>query len=319
MPFDYYSPEYPQRLTQNQYYFDGNNVIQEREIYQGATVSNTYYHSLPSSLNRVISIRKGGIDYWYHTDPIGKVLFISDSTGSIIATYNQEAFGNIISSTGYADNDLHLHERGQEDGYIDLYYFGARWYDPELGRWLSPEPLGLDGPNLYQFCFNDPVNGYDPNGLLTIPFYGWVNAGENAANNAQDIYANMVTDPNSNLFEKSVGWAGGLFSSLWTTQELDFGIMKMCTSDVTFLTLEVGGAIGVSGPKGSFFGRSNPAGKDMGYRKTPGIFNRGDKLRIGWSWNAKEGRNMFSIHGGKPRTLGHWHIDIFKGPDGPLW
>ncbi len=83
---DYWSPEYPQKLTQNQYYFDGNNVIQEREIYQGATVSNTYYHSLPSSLNRVISIRKGGIDYWYHTDPIGNVLFISDSTGSIIAT-----------------------------------------------------------------------------------------------------------------------------------------------------------------------------------------------------------------------------------------
>ncbi len=155
----------PQSLTQNQYYFDGNNVIQEREIYQGATVSNTYYHGLPSSLNRVISIRKGGIDYWYHTDPIGNVLFISDSTGSIIATYAQEVFGNIISSTGYADNDLHLHERGQENGYIDLYYFGARWYDPELGRWLSPEPLGLDGPNLYHFCLNDPVNGYDPNRL----------------------------------------------------------------------------------------------------------------------------------------------------------
>ncbi len=74
-------------------------------------------------------------------------------------------FSKFISSTGYADIDLHLHERSQEDGYIDLYYFGARWYDPELGRWLSPEPLGLDGPNLYQFCFNDPVNGYDPNGL----------------------------------------------------------------------------------------------------------------------------------------------------------
>jgi len=201
---DYWSPEYPQqRLTQNQYYYDGNNVIQEREIYQGATVSNTYYHSLPSSLNRVISIRKGGIDYWYHTDPIGNVLFISDSTGSIIATYNQEAFGNIISSTGYADNDLHLHERGQEDGYIDLYYFGARWYDPELGRWLSPEPLGLDGPNLYQFCFNDPVNGVDENGLwfkehivdpitqvIHDSFGGGIIANKAAAQNAIDDVLN---------------------------------------------------------------------------------------------------------------------------------
>jgi len=46
-----------------------------------------------------------------------------------------------------------------------LYYFGARWYDPELGRWLSPEPLGLDGPNLYQFVWNNPVQYFDSNGF----------------------------------------------------------------------------------------------------------------------------------------------------------
>jgi hypothetical protein len=34
-----------------------------------------------------------------------------------------------------------------------------------LGRWISSEPLGLDGPNLYHFNFNDPVNGFDPDGL----------------------------------------------------------------------------------------------------------------------------------------------------------
>ena len=92
-------------------------------------------------------------------------MFISNSKDSIITIYTQKVFGNIIISAGYGDNDLHLHERGQEDGYIDLYYFGARWYDPELGRWLSPEPLDFDGPNLYQFNFNDPLKGYDANGL----------------------------------------------------------------------------------------------------------------------------------------------------------
>ncbi len=51
------------------------------------------------------------------------------------------------------------------DPEVQLYYFGARWYDPEIGRWLSREPYKLDGPNLYQYTFNDPINGYDEDGL----------------------------------------------------------------------------------------------------------------------------------------------------------
>ncbi|MBO6005219.1 MAG: RHS repeat-associated core domain-containing protein, partial [Verrucomicrobia bacterium] len=39
-----------------------------------------------------------------------------------------------------------------------LYYFRARWYEPETGRWLSPDPIGISGGlNLDAFCENDPV------------------------------------------------------------------------------------------------------------------------------------------------------------------
>jgi RHS repeat-associated protein len=51
-----------------------------------------------------------------------------------------------------------------------LVYFGARWYDPEIGRWITPDP-SEDGENWYGYCNNNPVNYVDPDGRLSI--HGW--------------------------------------------------------------------------------------------------------------------------------------------------
>src|SRR5205823_1690335 len=47
-----------------------------------------------------------------------------------------------------------------------FYYYGYRFYDPGLQRWLNRDPIGEDGGlNLYQFVLNSPVMGHDPFGL----------------------------------------------------------------------------------------------------------------------------------------------------------
>src|SRR3954447_20732497 len=49
-----------------------------------------------------------------------------------------------------------------------LYNYNARWYDPQIGRFLSEDPGGITGgddPNLYRYVGNDPVNHTDPTGL----------------------------------------------------------------------------------------------------------------------------------------------------------
>ncbi len=52
------------------------------------------------------------------------------------------------------------------DGKTGLLYARNRWIDPELGRFISSDPLGyVDGPSMYAFGFNDPVNSSDPLGL----------------------------------------------------------------------------------------------------------------------------------------------------------
>ena len=72
-----------------------------------------------------------------------------------------------------------------DDGPAGSQLLGARYYDPTLGRFLSPDPIGhAGGLNLYGYCGNDPVNTVDPSGLA--PWYedvaaGLLNAGPTAS------------------------------------------------------------------------------------------------------------------------------------------
>ena len=72
-------------------------------------------------------------------------------------------------------------EYDQETG---LYHLGARYYDPQLGRFLSEDPIGIAGGlNLYAYAGNDPVNHRDPSGLdftcVRRPAYGYTWSLEN--------------------------------------------------------------------------------------------------------------------------------------------
>ena len=56
-------------------------------------------------------------------------------------------------------------QAGLYDPDTGLVEFGCRWYDAETGRWISKDPIGLEGGwNVYAFCDNDPVNRTDPTG-----------------------------------------------------------------------------------------------------------------------------------------------------------
>jgi hypothetical protein len=57
---------------------------------------------------------------------------------------------------------------------VDLYYMRARWYEPRTGRFLSEDPVGLEGGiNPYAYAGNDPVNLSDPTGLELIEICSW--------------------------------------------------------------------------------------------------------------------------------------------------
>ena len=55
-----------------------------------------------------------------------------------------------------------------------MFYCNSRYYNPEWGRWISPDsieyldPQSINGLNLYCYCFNDPINYADPSGCFTV-------------------------------------------------------------------------------------------------------------------------------------------------------
>ena len=106
------------------------------------------------------------------TSNTNTVHVLVNETGLIVEYYYYDAFENWkmrdedynwISESNYGNRFLF---QGREYDYATaLYYFRSRWYEPETGRWLSPDPIGISGGlNLYAFCNNDPVNFVDPMG-----------------------------------------------------------------------------------------------------------------------------------------------------------
>ena len=118
----------------------------------GGGVTNTYYY-IKDLQNTVLAIRNaaGGLVETYDYDAWGNVLAVRDGSGNPLA---QSAIGN-----------RYLFQGREYSWTTGLYNFRARWYDPETGRWLSNDPIGISGGlNQYVFCENNPVIIVDPLG-----------------------------------------------------------------------------------------------------------------------------------------------------------
>jgi RHS repeat-associated protein len=106
-----------------------------------------------------------GTNYYYTTDHLGSVREMTDSSGAIRARYDYDPYGRITKVSGDLESDFGYagYYRHQASGLNATLY---RFYDPEIGRWLSRDPLGEEGGlNLYAYVENDPVNWIDPLGL----------------------------------------------------------------------------------------------------------------------------------------------------------
>lgn len=93
----------------------------------------------------------------------------------IVESYRYSVYGEeeITNDRGRVVSDSSIGNpwryRGKRvDKEIGLIYFGYRYYSPETGRWISPDPLGsIDGPNLYAYARNNPMNYVDYFGLAS--------------------------------------------------------------------------------------------------------------------------------------------------------
>lgn len=109
--------------------------------------------------------------YFYHGDHLGSVLALTDANGVVTDAYAYSPTGELLAHQGSSDQPFtFVGQWGVHQESPSLYQMGARYYDAQTGRFISPEPLWpqIGEPrmlNPYQYALNNPVGYVDPNGL----------------------------------------------------------------------------------------------------------------------------------------------------------
>ncbi|MFH2124594.1 MAG: RHS repeat-associated core domain-containing protein, partial [Pseudomonadota bacterium] len=153
---------------------------------------------------------------FYHTDNVGTPVAMTNSTGAVIWRAHDKPFGEEFQTTETPEHNSRRFIGKEKDKETGLVYIGARYLDPETGRFLQPDPVGpvdpmtgkvnvemLNNPqrlNRYAYGLNNPYRYIDPDGKMT-----------------RDIENGI------NPFEMTEGWAprggGGISSGRLATRE----------------------------------------------------------------------------------------------------
>ncbi|MBN1795294.1 MAG: hypothetical protein JW804_01345 [Sedimentisphaerales bacterium] len=236
--------QYPVRITQ--YVYDGDSIIAEYDGNGDLLRKYIYSPAIDEPILIIDVDNQTENIYYYHFDGLGSIVALSNVNNCIVERYSYDAFGepNRVSEIG----NFYMFTGRRFDAETGLYYYRARYYQPELGRFIQPDPIGyVAGLNLYTYCDNDPVNFSDPSGLfkkLCIgtaldPFYstkqllGWNNPpdwdtffanhprirklwegryfGTGYGEQALDYYAHRIAFGQANAWD----YAGGFFAAMW--------------------------------------------------------------------------------------------------------
>ena len=161
-------------LTKHEkFVYDGYKLIQVLDALNSDAVTMAFaWHPESTGLDTPFSMMYDGETYYYVTDGNKNVMSLIDAAGTKVAEYVYDPFGRLLSSTGsLAEINPFRFSSEYHDDETGLVYYNYRYYSPELGRWISRDPIEEEGGvNLYAMVENSPVNKIDLYGNISRLF-----------------------------------------------------------------------------------------------------------------------------------------------------
>jgi RHS repeat-associated protein len=124
-----------------------------------------YIYGPPGLLAKRTTLNQETSTYYYHTDHLGSTRLVTDSNKNIVSAMTYHPFG--MSSIEEGSEDFLYN--GKEKDSTGLYYYGARYYDPDIGKFITRDQQrgSINNPqslNRYAYCVNNPLKYIDPDG-----------------------------------------------------------------------------------------------------------------------------------------------------------
>ncbi|WP_161629876.1 RHS repeat-associated core domain-containing protein [Desulfogranum japonicum] len=149
---------------QTWFYYAAEGLVAE---FTASGELQTEYGYTPNSIwttNPVI-LKTSGEIFFFHNDHLGTPNIITDTSGTAVWVTVYNAFGKATVQTGQIENNLRFPGH-YYDSETDKHYNWHRFYDPSIGRYISADPIGLNGGvNLYAYVEENPINWFDCEGL----------------------------------------------------------------------------------------------------------------------------------------------------------
>lgn len=150
----------PSSGVSNNFVYDGQDVVKDINS-DGSTVDYLNGPGIDNKLRLTDSRLAATGSLYFLQDHLGSTTALTNSPGVSVNQTSYDAFGNSSGSPftryGYTGRE--------RDPATGLLYYRARWYDPQVGRFVSEDPIGFEGGiNLYSYTTNNPVNFIDPLG-----------------------------------------------------------------------------------------------------------------------------------------------------------
>ena len=130
-------------VTITKYVWDPVNDCVLSELDEN-NVTKVVYTNEARPYGGVLSQRRGSVSHYHHHDALGSTRLLTDSSGNVTDTYEYDAWGNSVASTGTTENPYRWvgkygYQTDQSTGQL---YVRARMYQPTVARWCSVDQIG---------------------------------------------------------------------------------------------------------------------------------------------------------------------------------